>query len=39
MSNKEYLEKIIELLEDRVNVEYEDDRNVFKLIYEILVRL
>ncbi len=39
MTNKEYLQRIIELLEERVNVEYKDGRNVFEVIYEIIVRL
>jgi hypothetical protein len=39
MTNKEYLEKINELLETQLETEYPRGGNLFKLIYELVKRV
>lgn len=38
MTNREYLEKIVELLEQKVDVEQEQGKNIFRFVYEFLIR-
>ena len=39
MSNREYLEKIIELLEAKVDDNTAGSRDIFEFIYKLLIRM